>query len=203
MTTAKRPSTGLGQEFCVAGAGKRMTAGGDRIRGRLARVAALAVFALGLAGCFRPLYGPTASGESLGLLLASIEVAPVEAVQGQERLGHYLRSELVFDLDGSGQPAPKRYRLLLSANERVQTPIVSSITGRAESATLLGIVAYKLQTPDGQTVTEGTAQASATYDRSIQRFASVRAARDAEIRVAKQLSEQIKTRLAAILSARR
>lgn len=169
----------------------------------VARIVLLAVATLGLAGCFRPLYGPTASGEPLGVLLAGIEVAPVESVQGQERLGHYLRSELIFDLDGSGQPSPKRYRLLLSANERVQTPIVSSITGRAESATLLGIVAYRLQTLDGQPVTEGTAQASASYDRSVQRFASLRAARDAEIRVAKQLSEQIKVRLASILSTRR
>jgi LPS-assembly lipoprotein len=179
----------------------------SRMRGRVrpgaTRAAALAVLALGLAGCFRPLYGPTASGEPLGLLLAGIEVAPVEAVQGQERLGHFLRSELIFDLDGSGQPSPRRYRLLLSANERVQTAIVSSITGRAESATLVGSVSYKLQTPDGAPVTDGVAQASATYDRSVDRYASVRAARDAEIRVAKQLSEQIKIRLASILSAQR
>lgn len=175
----------------------------DGVARAASRITAVAAVTLALAGCFRPLYGPTASGENLGALLASVEVAPVEAVQGQERLGHYLRSELVFDLDGSGQPSPKRFRLLLSANERVQTPIVSSITGRAESATILGIVSFKLQTLDGGVVTEGVAQASATYDRSVQRYASLRAARDAEIRVAKQLSEQIKIRLAALLSTQR
>jgi LPS-assembly lipoprotein len=36
--------------------------------------------------------------------------------QDQERLGHYLRSELIFDLDGSGQAAvPKRYRLKMQS----------------------------------------------------------------------------------------
>ncbi|GJD52626.1 hypothetical protein OPKNFCMD_5392 [Methylobacterium crusticola] len=160
-----------------------------------------ASLALGLSACFRPLYGPTASGAPLGALLASIQVDPAQTAQGQERLGHYLRSELVFDLDGSGQPSEKRYRLILSTSESVQTPIVSSLTGRAESATLLGIASYKVVSLDGtRTITDGVAQGSATYDRSVQRFASVRAARDAEIRLAKLLADQIKTRVAAILA---
>lgn len=166
--------------------------------GRLA-VAVLVGGSVG--GCFRPLYGPTASGENLGALLAAIEVETVQAPDGQERLGHFLRSELVFDLDGSGKPSPKRFRLATSVSERVQTPIVSSITGRAEAGTLFGSVAYKVAGLDGRLVTEGIAQGSATYDRTAQRFANVRAARDAEIRLAKMLSEQIKTRIASALSA--
>ena len=165
------------------------------------RIGLVAVATLGLSACFRPLYGPTASGESLGALLASIEVDTVQAVRGQERLGHYLRSELVFDLDGSGQPTTKRFHLSLSVAETVQTPLVSSTTGRAESATLFGTAAYKVMANGSDRVlTEGTASGSATYDRSVQRFASLRAARDAEIRLAKLLSEQIKTRVAAILA---
>jgi LPS-assembly lipoprotein len=161
----------------------------------------VATLALGLSACFRPLYGPTASGAPLSAVLASIQVEPAKTAQGQERLGHYLRSELVFDLDGSGQPSEKKYRLTLAASETVQTPIVSSITGRAESATLLGTASYKVQPLVGdRIITEGVAQGTATYDRSAQRFASLRAARDAEIRLAKLLSEQIKTRVAAILA---
>lgn len=168
---------------------------------RIARIGLVAVATLGLSACFRPLYGPTASGEPLGALLASIEVDPAQAVRGQERLGHYLRSELVFDLDGSGQPSNKRYHLSLSVAETVQTPLVSSTTGRAESATLFGTAAYKVMANGSDRIlTEGTASGSATYDRSVQRFASLRAARDAEIRLAKLLSEQIKTRVAAILA---
>jgi LPS-assembly lipoprotein len=50
-------------------------------------------------------------------------------------------------------------------------------------------------------VTQGTATGTTSYDRFPQRFANVRAARDAEIRLAKLLAEQVKTRLAATLSA--
>jgi LPS-assembly lipoprotein len=82
----------------------------------------------------------------------------------------------------------------------VVTPIVDSVSGRAQSANLNAQASYKLTTLDGsRTLASGTASASASYERFIQRFANVRAARDAEMRVAKLLSEQIKTRLAGAL----
>lgn len=161
--------------------------------------AALVLLAVSLGGCLRPLYGPTASGQPLAAAMAAVEVEPVQTATGQERLGHYLRSELVFDLDGSGQPAPKRYRLALIASERVQTPIVNSVTGRADSATIIVAVDYKLTGNGGRVVAAGTAQSTASYDRTSQRFASVRAARDAEIRLARVLADQIRTRLATAL----
>ncbi|WP_244478473.1 LPS assembly lipoprotein LptE [Methylobacterium sp. Leaf113] len=168
--------------------------------GRAARVVAVAALALDLSACFRPLYGPTASGEPMSALLASVQVDDVAMAQGQERLGHYLRSELIFDLDGSGQTAPKRYRLKMQGSESVQTPIVSSLTGRAEAGTIVGTVKYALEDLSGtKIISEGVATSTATYDRSIQRFASLRAARDAEIRLAKVLAEQIKTRIASVL----
>lgn len=168
--------------------------------GRAVRVAAVAALALNLSACFRPLYGPTASGEPMAALLASVQVDDVAMAQGQERLGHYLRSELIFDLDGSGQPSAKRYRLKMQGSESVQTPIVSSQTGRAEAGTIVGTVKYALEDLSGtKIISEGVATSTATYDRSIQRFASLRAARDAEIRLAKVLAEQIKTRIASVL----
>ena len=165
-------------------------------------VALVALMALSLGGCLTPLHGPTASGVSMRDAFAAIEVAPVTASVGQERLTHYLRSELVFDLDGSGQPSPKRYKLAIGATERVATPIVDTVTGRAAAATLVADATYTLTSLDGKRViTTGKASASASYDRYMQRFANVRAARDAEERVAKLLSEQIKTRLAAALAS--
>jgi LPS-assembly lipoprotein len=169
---------------------------------RALRLATAALVALGLSACFQPLHGPTASGASMRDVLAAIDVQPVAAPVGQERLTHYLRSELVFDLDGSGQPRPKRYKLAVGAIERVATPIVDTVTGRAQSATLIADATYSLTTLDGaRVITSGKATASASYDRYPQRFANVRASRDAEIRVAKLLSEQIRTRLAAALAS--
>ena len=175
----------------------------DEIARRAARLLLAATVAGGLSACFRPLYGPTATGEPLRDVLAAIDVQKVATKTNRERIGHYLRNELAFDLDGSGEPRPKRYKLTLTVNDNLASPIVDSATGRAVSAILNIDADYTLTNFDGsQTIAKGTASASATYDRTAQRFADVRAARDAEIRAAKLIAEQIKTRLAAALVSR-
>lgn len=169
----------------------------------VARLAAVALVAGAVSACLRPLYGPTATGEPLKNVLAAIEVRPIETTFNKERIGHYLRSELVFDLDGTGTPAPKRYKLAVVVRDSLSSPIVDTATGRALSATLNAEADYTLTNFDGtQTIAKGTASASATYERSAQRFAGVRAAREAEIRAAKLLAEQIRTRLAMALHSK-
>jgi LPS-assembly lipoprotein len=173
---------------------------GPRAGKNLVRLTAAAFIALGVSACFRPLYGPTASGASLQEVLAAIQVEPIVAPSGQERVTHYLRSELVYDLDGSGQARPKQYKLTIAVAQELATPIVDAVTGRAQAANLIARASYTLTTLDGsRKLADGVATASASYDRNVQRFATVRAARDAEMRVAKLLSEQIKTRLAGVL----
>lgn len=156
---------------------------------------------LALGGCLRPLYGPTASGVPVQASLAAIDIAPVNVSQGQERLAHNVRSELFFDLDGSGKPSPKRYRLTLDAAESVQVTSTDTTSGRANAAVLNVSVRYTLTSLDNsRTVTTGVARTTATYFRDPQRFASVRAARDAEIRASKVLADDIKQRLAALFA---
>src|SRR5919199_1409318 len=89
-------------------------AGRSRRLGRLMRTAAALGLAAGLSACFRPLYGPTASGTPLPAVLSAIEVGEVTTPPNYERFSHYLRSELVYNLNGSGLPADKRYRLALA-----------------------------------------------------------------------------------------
>lgn len=175
----------------------------DPTRRRMLQALTGVALSVGLSGCFQPLYGPTASGAPLGTALAAVEVDDLKVVPiGLERFAHYLRSELIFDLDGSGQPQPKRYRLALLPSQRLQTPIVDTQTGRADSATLIGEVSYTVTALDGgRVITAGKAISSVTYDRVAQRFATIRAARDAEMRLAKLLAEQIKHRVAVAMRA--
>jgi len=170
-------------------------------RRSLLQALAGAVLLVGPAACFRPLHGPTASGASLQDQLAAIEVAMIGTPMGQERLGHDLRSELIFALDGSGKPQPKRYRLTISATESVQGTTVDITTGRANTALLNGVASFTLTSLDGtRTLLQGTARGTATYSRDEQRFANVRAARDADMRVARLIAEDIKMRIAALFA---
>jgi len=167
----------------------------------LARIALVAGLSLGLSACFRPLHGPTASGQSLQTVLASIDVPEVEWPARLANTGHYLRSELVYQLNGSGSDTPKRYRLRLAMNQTQTSPVVDSEYGTASSVIVGGTLTYTLTTLDGNTVvTQGIATSTASFDRFPQRFANIRAARDAEIRLARDLAQQVRTRLSAALA---
>jgi LPS-assembly lipoprotein len=167
---------------------------------RMGLLAPALVLPLLTGGCnIHPLYAAATPGDvSVQEKLAGIVIDQVP-----DRFGHYLVQELGFELDGSGTDSAKaRYRLSIKTTETVGSSIVNTITGTATSAYIYGTANYTLKrigTDD--VIFTGTATANASYSRNEQRFASVRAARDAEIRVAQQLADQIRNRLAAKLAS--
>ena len=84
-----------------------------------------------------------------------------------------------------------------------QTPTVNSEINVATSATVTGDANYTLtKVVGGAEVLKGAASAAAAYDRSQHRYNDLRAARDAEIRIARALSAEISLRLATALAAK-
>ncbi|QGM98327.1 hypothetical protein [Methylocystis parvus] len=165
-------------------------------------VPALLVFfaVVPLAGCIEPLYG-VSGGLDTSPLASELQAIEVEEIPG--RTGHYVRNELIYGFNGTGSTVQPRYRLTVALRERVQTPILDTVTGRATSATVIADADYRLVTwPQNVEVTKGTAFNIASYDRFSNRFANVRAARDAEIRDAKVIADSIRTRVATEMAAR-
>jgi LPS-assembly lipoprotein len=163
-----------------------------------ARAAAALLMAFGLAGCFQPLYGEAAHP---GLVddLKTVEVAPIK-----DRIGHYLGDDLVSKLNGSGETPKAKYRLTITVAQNSQTPTVSSQINAADAATVIGKATFTLTKIDGGAVLyKGDATSAAVYDRSLQGFANLRASRDAEIRIARALSDEIALRVAAALGEKR
>jgi LPS-assembly lipoprotein len=159
----------------------------------------LLLLSLPLAGCIQPLYGSLASGGgSVAAELQAIEVEPIK-----DRLGHYLENELIFGFNGTGSRVPPRYRLFITLAEGSQSPLIDTVTGIASAANVTVTAAFHLEPAGGgPTVYAGSATVVASYDRTTQRFASVRAARDAEIRDAERLADEIRTRIAAVMATR-
>ena len=161
----------------------------------LGATAALAL-PLGLAGCFQPLYSEAAHPGLVDKVRA-IEVAPIK-----DRIGHYLADDLTSDFNGTGQTPPPKYRLTVTVSTGTSTPTVNSLTNVATSATVTAEAEFILKKVDGdEKVVEGKAVAAAAYDRSQQRYADLRAERDAEIRLARSLSDDISQRVAAGIAA--
>jgi LPS-assembly lipoprotein len=162
----------------------------------LSAIAALSL-AGGLAGCFQPLYSESAH-PGLAEDVRAIEVAPIK-----ERIGHYLADDLTTAFNGTGQSPPPKYRLTVTVTLGTQTPTVNSELNVATSATMTGEANYTLNKVDGGAeVLKGNAMAAAAYDRIAERYADLRAARDAEIRLARALSAEISLRVASALAAK-
>ena len=154
-----------------------------------------AALASGLSGCFTPIYMDTSEAG------VTEKLHQITVVQSPERLGHYLGTELMFQLNGTGEPANAKYRLTIATNETNPTLVIDSQTGRADSASVFVKATFTLTSLDtGKILTNGEVSAAAPYDRSSQRFANIRAARDGEIRVAQSLARDIKVRLSAFLA---
>jgi LPS-assembly lipoprotein len=162
------------------------------------RACATLLLGLALSGCIEPLYGSLpGTGDTAGRL-QTIAVDPIPG-----RLGHYLGNELIFGFNGTGSQVPPQYRLAVTVIESSQTPLLDTVTGYPTAANVVVNADYQvLPTGGGAPVAKGRVTALASYDRTSQRFANLRAARDAEIRSAKTLADQIRTRVAAELAAR-
>ncbi|MGD0640017.1 MAG: LPS assembly lipoprotein LptE [Roseiarcus sp.] len=163
-----------------------------------ARAAGALLMALGLGGCFQPLYGEAAHP---GLVddLRAVEVAPIK-----DRIGHYLGDDLISNLNGSGETPAAKYRLTVTVAQNSQTPTISSQINAANAATVIGKATFTLtKIEDNTIIYKGDATSSAVYDRTLDTFANLRAGRDAEIRIARSLADEIELRVAAALGEKR
>lgn len=153
--------------------------------------------ALALAGCIQPMYGQfAAGGPGLKDEMQRIAIEPIP-----NRIGHYLGDDLVMEFNGTGSTPIPKYRLYVTLNESVQTPLIDTVSGRASSATVVVNADYKLlDIATGVPVTSGNAFVMKSYDRTSQRFSNIRAARDAEVRDAQQLADQLRIRISSALA---
>jgi LPS-assembly lipoprotein len=167
-------------------------------RGWRAGLAAL-VLLPALAACqVRPLYAPGPDGVSVAAVLPAIDVAAPETRPEQQ-----FRNALLFRLRGGDEAAPPRYRLDYRMSVVERQVAIEQFTGTPAAYQVSGKLSYVFSDASGQTVLfRDTANAVASYDRSTQEFANVRALQDAQQRVAETLAEIVSGRLAAHLATR-
>lgn len=166
------------------------------------RLAAVALLSAAVAGCFQPMYGQsTLFGAGAKL---RDELRQVEILEIQGRLGQEIRNDLIFELTGGqGNPVGAPYKLALTITAGSQTPLVDVTSGRATSETVVLDVTYRLFDVSGdRIVLAEKALARVSLDRSQQRYAALRAVRDAQNRAAKLVAEQIRSRLASYFLTR-
>ena len=166
-----------------------------KLRKALSLVAPL-VLALGLGGCLQPVNGVRLGNESVSGQLSQVSVQRVDGY-----LGHVVKSELDYLLTNGAPAKDSRFALKMKLLEGVGSSLVDAVTGRPQIVTLQLTATYELYDTKLKKIRgSGTTVVSASYDRSSQRFATLRAQRDAEERVGKALAERMKIIIVSILA---
>lgn len=164
-------------------------------RGALFALALLPAVMLG--GCFRPMLADPGNG-SPGLKgrLASIAIDPVD-----DRVGQQVRNRLSFNLTGGAEAPPSRYRLVLATSSSFDSALVDALNATPQVDTVTLTTDYTLLDPaTDKILLKAKNFARKSYNSGLQRFASVRARRNAENDAADVMADQIRLRLATWLA---
>ncbi|MFZ1814876.1 MAG: LPS assembly lipoprotein LptE [Rhizobiaceae bacterium] len=146
---------------------------------------------------YQPLYGSAGpSGVNAGMALDQVSVSEVDT-----RVGQQVRNHLLFLFHGGRGSAAPAYDLRIRAADSNRL-VAATQTFRGNTAGTVGVtVSYDLiETSTNRRIDGGSRVANASYDRTGQNFANERAVRDAENRAAREVAEQIRNAVAAILS---
>jgi LPS-assembly lipoprotein len=176
-----------------------------RIAARLLAVAALAALT---AGCFQPMYAERADGSpALREKLMGVELPPVENKPNaarDARLGVEIRNALAFKLYGNATGMPPTHRLVLRFGSTRSSLLLDPKTALPSNENYGIDAQYNLiEIASNKSVMTGNTFARVAYDipGQLQRFARSRALRDAEDRAAREIADNIQTRLASYFVA--
>ncbi len=171
---------------------------------------ALALVAASLAGgCFTPLYGqrPDApAADTVHDKLAEVDIPPIPVAKGQPvaRIALQLHNALEYEFNGGAGPNAPTYRLNVSLGTNALSVIVDVTSGRPDAQVDAVFASYQLvEIATGKVVLKDTTFAHVDYDipGAAQRFAKLRAQRDAEDRATGVIAEAIRNRLTSYFVA--
>ncbi len=161
----------------------------------LRRAVGLLCCGLLLAGCgYRPLYASDQNATSLAADLAGVGIAPIP-----DRMGYLVRTRLLNQVNPFGQRQSLVYRLEITLNEeRIALAVQDDRTATRFDIRVLA-TARLIHIQSDRVVFEAASRSSASYNVVTSDFATLVTARDAEDRVADQLSEEIALKVSLFL----
>jgi LPS-assembly lipoprotein len=172
------------------------------------RLAAVIAAAGMTAGCWQPLYGEHGGpgSETVRDKLAAIDIPPIAAPNGSptQRIAISLRNALQYDLNGAGGANAPTHRLVVGVSTTQITVTIDPNSGRPSAQIDSIFVGFALvEIVSNKTVMSASTYAHVDYDVPgiEQRFAKLRAQRDAEDHAVQVVAESIRNRLASYFVA--
>lgn len=151
---------------------------------------------LALSACgFQPLYATRDDGSSVSQQLAEVNVSPQT-----DRVGQLVRNEIVRSTRPAGTQAEDRFYLRFEARSNSQTLIDTADTVHRRLAYNLSTNFRLIDASTNKVIFSGRAFSRVPYDRLDASFSNVQARVNAEEQAAKQVGQEMRTRLAAFLA---
>jgi LPS-assembly lipoprotein len=157
--------------------------------GMMALAICLSVSACG----FQPLYGTSPSGSNV-----STELSAVAIDEQDTRLGQLIRNDLLSTMSGAGAT---RYRLQLMALDGTKTMIENDNEDTRRFNYRVNVAYRLIDRQTGQELNSGKTFSQVSYDRTTSDFSNVQAETNAMERAAKEVGNDIRTRLADYFAA--
>lgn len=152
----------------------------------------LATGALG--GCgFRPLYGRTGDG-NFSEVLAQVEIGPIP-----DRVGQIVRNALLERLTPKGTGGLVNYRLDVLLNESISSLAVQKSADATRADLTLSATYALTDIRSGKVIQRTNSQAVASFNILNSEFATLMAEKGARDRAARQLSDEIRLKVAIFL----
>jgi len=154
----------------------------------------LIVLAIVAAACgFEPLHSST--GGAVPAVLSSVDIAPIP-----NRLGQVVRNHLLDRLTPLGEPAVAKYRFIVSLRVDKEPLAIA----RDDSVTRFNVSLqadyHLVHISSGISVLHGEARSIAAYNLVSSDYANLVAERDAKLRAAREVSDEMKTHLSVYLA---
>ena len=179
----------------------------DRLNMKGLALGALALAgAVLLAGCqVKPLYGDVSTSDSGAVGVSGVResLRQIDVVEPRNRNEQIFRNALLFNLQGGNGSGETLYRLTYRLQVREQKIALESITGTPTSYQVRGQLSYLLEDAStGAVLMTDRVSAVASYDRSSQNFANLRASLDGKERVGNELARLVEIRLSSYFASR-
>lgn len=159
---------------------------------------ALALAIVSLAGCgFQPLYGDAGATVGTAEAMATVEVAPIP-----NRVGQLVRNRLLERLNVAGETAPEIYRLEVVLEESLEDLAIEPDDTATRTNLRLNASFALREIASDEIVYRGMARIISAYTLVRADYANLIAERDARARAAREIADEIQTRVAVFLSRR-
>jgi LPS-assembly lipoprotein len=172
---------------------------GRRARSFIRALAAAALLLPALASCgFTPLYGEQEDGSSVTDQMAQVYVMPIP-----NRLGQVVYNELRDRIVPHGLPAEPQYVLTVSVGQLYQSVVIRPDATASRLNLTLRASYVLFEAPTRKVLTRGVAQSIGAYSVRVEPYPTLIARQDVQTRVARDVSDEIRNRLALYFSGPR